>query len=321
MLVQEWKERSFRKEVFDIWEHYYICKDSGAEFSTTALDELNTRQVYNLYRSRHRIPFPDEMQDIRAQYGLSAAKMSEILDLGANSYRLYEQGEMPSIANANLIRLAAHPGTFRGMVEENRPLFSEAQYRKVMERIDQLLRHDEMESVVAYLWNFHMEANEYTGFVKPRFEKVAQFVLFFAQHEPPLKTRMNKLLFYADFLHFKRTGRSISGCNYRAIPFGPVPSHFHELFGILEQKQYLRVEQELFEHGTIGERFLAARPFDPSLFSTDELAHMQEVLEAFRQLRTRQLIELSHYEKGWAERQPARELISYQQYAFHLKAL
>ncbi|TAE50785.1 MAG: DUF4065 domain-containing protein [Bacteroidetes bacterium] len=321
LLVQEWVERAFRKEAFGIWEHYYVCKDTGRDFSNQDLDELNVQQVYNLYRSRHHIPFPDEIRHIREQYGLSAAKMSELLDLGTNSYRLYESGEMPSLANARLVRLAADPEQFRIVLEENRSLFSDAQYKKVMGRTEALLIKDKLTDIFAYLWNFHPEANEFTGFVKPDFQKVAQFVLFFAQEARPLKTRMNKLLFYCDFLHFKRTGFSISGCNYRAIPFGPVPSHFHELFGILEAEKYISIEQELFEHGTIGERFAAAQNFKPELFTEKELAHMREIVASFQDIRTQKLIEISHDEKGWAENQQSRSLISYQQYAFHLKGI
>ena len=148
-----------------------------------------------------------------------------------------------------------------------------------------------------------MEANAYTGYVRPSFEKVAQFVLFFAQQDQPLKTRLNKLLFYSDFLHFKRTGFSISGCNYRAIPFGPVPSHFHELFGVLQTEEYIKIEEELFDHGGVGERFLPSQTFAPSLCSEEELQHMNEVVKAFKDTRTRELIEISHAEKGWIDNQ------------------
>jgi hypothetical protein len=43
-------------------------------------------------------------------------------------------------------------------------------------------------------------------------------VVFFTESMQPWKTKMNKLLFYSDFLMFKQTGFSISGIQYRAIP-------------------------------------------------------------------------------------------------------
>ncbi|MEL6624287.1 MAG: type II toxin-antitoxin system antitoxin SocA domain-containing protein [Bacteroidota bacterium] len=311
----------FRKEEFEVWQAYYIDPDTGNEFTDKELDRLAMQQAHNQYREQHHIPFPDEILKIRQRYGLSASKMSEVLDLGANSYRNYEHGEVPSLANAKLIRLAANPENFLRFVKEKQHAFSPNGYKKVLTKIDSLMEEDRLSKVVEYIWNFHMEANAYTGYVKPSFEKVAQFVLFFAQQDQPLKTRLNKLLFYSDFLHFKRTGFSISGCNYRAIPFGPVPSHFHELFGVLQTEDYIKIEEELFDHGGVGERFLPSQTFDPSLFSEEELQHMNEVVKAFKDTRTRELIEISHAEKGWIDNQNDRNLISYQDYAFALHAM
>lgn len=321
ILVQEWAQHKFRKEIFEVWNHYYVCKDTGDDFTTTELDELNVQQVYNLYRVKHHIPFPEEITAVRERYGLSAAKMAEVLDLGINIYRQYEQGTMPSLANSKLIRLASDPANFLGLLKEKEAIFSPKAFAKIHQKVESLQEENQLDSVVAYLWNFHMEANEFTGFVRPSFEKVANFVLFFIEKAKPLKTRLNKLLFYGDFVNFKRTGFAISGCNYRAIPFGPVPAHFHELFGILETEEYIRIEEEMSERGNVGERFVAAKPFDPTLFSERELENMQRVVDQFSELRTRQIIELSHQEKGWLENQEKRELINYQQFAFHLKGV
>ncbi|WP_394351640.1 type II toxin-antitoxin system antitoxin SocA domain-containing protein [Lunatibacter salilacus] len=43
---------------------------------------------------------------------------------------------------------------------------------------------------------------------------------------------MNKLLFYADFLMFKRSCFSISGVRYKAIDMGPVPFNFQVFLNI-----------------------------------------------------------------------------------------
>lgn len=41
----------YRKQTFSIVFHYYKCHTSGQQFTTTALDELNTDQVYDQYRA------------------------------------------------------------------------------------------------------------------------------------------------------------------------------------------------------------------------------------------------------------------------------
>ncbi|MEM6764680.1 MAG: type II toxin-antitoxin system antitoxin SocA domain-containing protein [Bacteroidota bacterium] len=321
LLRKEWAQQTFRGDTFDIYRHYYVCADTQEEFSTQDLDELNTAQVYNQYRALYRIPFPSEITEIRERYGLSAARMSEVLDFGINSYRKYELGEIPSLANAKLIKLARNPETLMSFAEEKRALFSSNAFQRLENRLAELNERENLSAIVGYIWNHHMEANRFTGYVKPNFEKVANFVMFFAQRCEPLKTRMNKLLFYCDFYHYKKTGLAISGCNYRAIQMGPVPSHFHELFGILESEGYVRIEEKLFEHGGVGEQFYLGKDIDRSLFSEDELASMEEIATYFEEIRTRQMITLSHEEEAWKENEGSRQLIDYQKYAFDLKAL
>jgi putative zinc finger/helix-turn-helix YgiT family protein len=116
-LAKEKRSLELRKDAFDVIFHYYKCADSGENFTTTELDELNIDQVYNQYRAKYNIPFPDEITRIREKYGLSASKISVILGFGANSYRQYESGEMPSISNARLIQMVDDPKKFIDMVE------------------------------------------------------------------------------------------------------------------------------------------------------------------------------------------------------------
>ena len=113
--TKEQRSMIFRKETFDIVFHYYQCEDSREQFTSAALDELNMNQVYNQYRDKFNIPFPDEINNIRSKYGLSASKMSEILGFGVNSYRQYEAGEIPSVANAKLIQMVDDPQNFMEM--------------------------------------------------------------------------------------------------------------------------------------------------------------------------------------------------------------
>ena len=60
-LCHEKQSFEFRKDNFEIVYHFYRCKDTNEEFTTTELDQLNMNQVYNLYRQKYAIPFPDEI--------------------------------------------------------------------------------------------------------------------------------------------------------------------------------------------------------------------------------------------------------------------
>lgn len=57
--------------------------------------------------------------------------------------------------------------------------------------------------------------------------KLKNMILFFAkesQGDPKFgATKLNKQLFYSDFLSFGRTGKPISGHPYFRLPMGPAP--------------------------------------------------------------------------------------------------
>ncbi len=77
---QEVRTATFRKEEYS-YIHTGIIDEEGETWTTTEMDEANIFQVYNQYRLRHGIPFPDEISALREHYGLSAAKMAQILGL------------------------------------------------------------------------------------------------------------------------------------------------------------------------------------------------------------------------------------------------
>lgn len=125
----------FRKDSFEVLFHYYVCVDTREQFTTTDIDTLNLNQVHNKYREKYGIPFTDEIKNIREKYGLSAAKMSEVLGLGANIYRNYEAEEMPSVATGRLIRLAQDPEEFAKLLEMSKNSLEQHEYDRVKKEI------------------------------------------------------------------------------------------------------------------------------------------------------------------------------------------
>ena len=49
LLCKEQRKEEFKNEVFEITFHYYKCEDSGEQFTTTELDEINLNQLYNQF--------------------------------------------------------------------------------------------------------------------------------------------------------------------------------------------------------------------------------------------------------------------------------
>ncbi len=323
-LTKERRSLDFRKETFEIVFHYYKCEDSGEQFTTTSLDEVNMNQVYNQYRDKFKIPFPDEIIRIRERYGLSAAKMSEILGFGVNSYRQYEAGEMPSIANAKLIQMVDDPKYFITMVELCGTLNEKVKIKYIQKA--QLLVEERKRNIFnlnfkEYLLGNHL-ADIYSGYRNPNFEKFTEMIVYFSEKTAPFKTKMNKLLFYADFLMFKQSCFSISGMRYKAIDMGPVPNNFQSIFEYLSNKEEIDIHTTEFPNGYTGEQFKARkdRPFKADLFSENELEVIEKVATVFKSSSTNEIIELSHLEEAWKKNEKDKNVISYE-YAFELNQI
>ena len=93
--IYEMRFWKFRGEEYPYMHTAWLCEDSGEQFTDDASDTAGYIQVTNQYREKYGIPYTDEIVAIRKRYGISAQKMSLILGIGINQYRLYEQGEVP----------------------------------------------------------------------------------------------------------------------------------------------------------------------------------------------------------------------------------
>lgn len=320
-IVKEWRTMSFRKDEFRVLFHSYKCEETGEQFEDDVFAQLNFNQLVNQYRVKYNIPFPEQIISIREKYNLSAAKMSEILGFGANGYRQYEGGEVPNQSNAKLIHLAEDPHEFKKLI-----IFCTTLDQKFIEKIHNTIDHL-LEKQKKYKFEKQLEdyffgtclPNNLTGFKTPDFKKFSEMIVFFTEKLEPWKTKLNKLLFYADFIMYQQTGFSMSGVQYRAIPMGPVPNNFNSIFEYLANKDELDIYYSNFADGGIGEQFKPnpKKTFNNKLFTETELQILESVAERFKNTSTHEIIEISHKEKAWIDNYEEKKLIDYK-YSFEL---
>lgn len=321
VLNQEKRMLTFRKEEFEVVYHHYLCVDSGETFTSTKLDDLNLNQLYNQFRVKHSLPFPDEIRRIREKYSLPASKMSEVLGFGANSYRNYESGEVPSQSNARLIQMANDPMEFKKLVLLSNA-FDGSALTKLINKIDLIIQEEDVRQPVIALENYFLGTripDSITGYRIPSLEKLSEMVIYFSTRMQPFKTKLNKLLFYADFTMFSKSGFSISGVQYCAVPMGPVPNNFLGIFEYLANKDVIDVHSIPFPDGNTGEQFKPnpLRSFNPEVFSEEEMEVLNEIAIRFEKTSTSEMIDLSHKEKAWIENKDGHKFIDYN-YGFML---
>ncbi|MDE5560136.1 MAG: DUF4065 domain-containing protein, partial [Bacteroidales bacterium] len=244
-------------------------------------------------------PFPDEISGIREHYGLSAAKMAQILGFGINQYRMYEDGEVPSVSNARTIIAAREKVVFMSFVEAAKSEMSEQEYQRIKKKVE--AADGDYKSIG--------QPSEYTGFRSMSIDKIANIVqAIIANIGATFVTKMNKLLFYADFIHYKQHGYGITGITYKALPYGPVPEQWGKLYSSLPG---IDMAEFVYSSGQSGIRLEVVEKAE-NILSDTELNIVKMVCGLFAEMNAGEISKTSHLEKGWIENKDSRSAISYQ---------
>lgn len=315
-LKYEKRELEYRKEKYFYVAQFYEDDETHEQFTTTEMDEANLAQVYNQYRAAHSIPFVDEIIALRERYGLSALKMSAILGFGDNQYRQYEEGYMPSETNGKILKACQNPMIFETFVQNSRVQLGEKAYAKVMDRLEAVKKQSA--DVRRSLIFGEIKRTEANGFAPLSLERLRSLLLYFI-HEcgDVFNTKMNKLLFYADFYHYRQHGQAISGLSYRAIQYGPVPVHWDRVYSLFDDVRQEIVE---FDAGITGTRLVSVSLPDLSLFSKSEKDALKKVAETFSHATAKEISLVSHDEEAWKRYIGTAQLINFDT-AFELKAV
>ena len=304
--VSALEDHEFRKEVFSVHVRYYVCEDTGEKFTTSEQDELLFNELYSQYRAGHGIPFPEEIKAIRQKYGLNYQQMTKILGFGSNQYAQYEKGQVPSESNGKMLSAIMNRQFMLHLLEDSKAEFSDEEYQKVYQSVlvSDIGAEDEEARRIIYR---STRRSIYNGFGIHSVKRVSEMVKFFVSREGGVfPTKLNKEMFYADFLHYKQHGQSISGLQYQAIKYGPVPVHYDTIYDNIDG-----ICKEIVVSHNMESTRLSCKNFDPSVFTDQELQTLNVVLTMARPMNTRDLIDKSHEEDAWLNHHENNGLIPY----------
>ena len=317
--IHETRIWKFRGEEYPYIHTFWLCEDSGEQFTDDASDTAGFIQVTNQYREKYGIPYTDEIIAIRKRYGISAQKMSLILGIGINQYRLYEQGEVPSVSNGRMIRSISNPKVMLDILESSRNELSDSEYRKLSDKIKSEIAEGERHKIEQYEINrvYRSVRGVVNGYAPLSLCRLKNLLLYLLENiQDVWCTKMNKLLFYIDFLSYRENGMAISGLSYRAIDFGPVPERWDVIYSEFDE-----IHQELRSAGEfVGSVLTSTDKADLSLFTEVEIKVMEDVIAKFHKTSSRDLSKLSHKETAWINHHDRHESIPFSE-AFDLKAV
>ncbi len=134
------------------------------------------------------------------------------------------------------------------------------------------------------------------------------------------KIKLFKLLYLLDFQHVSETGKPVTGLDYEAWKFGPVPIQVMEMWedlesGTVEGCHVVPEQVHDFVRQTI--KVDPDAGFEERLFSRRELRIMQELAEKYQQTVSPEMIDVTHQENGawdkvWQNGKGAFQAIPYE---------
>lgn len=306
--------QTFRGEEYTVHARYYECKDTGEKFTSEEQDEQLFCELYNQYRVRHGIPFPEEIKATRERYGLSCQQMSTIVGFGQNQWGQYENGKMPSESNGKSIAAIKNRNCMLTMLEASKNEFDERTYTKIKNSILCAPDYNIQDNRNIYFYGQTIRGpyNGYSDMNATKLQSMVQTIVSMEKNGVS-KTKLNKEMFYADFLCYKKHGRSISGLTYRAIQYGAVPEHYETVYDHVEGLQRKIVG------GDMEYELLSCDAPDTSPLSKEECKVIQYVMALLTTKTCSEVVKLNHEEDGWLKNKDSHSFIPYDE-AFSLKA-
>ncbi len=146
-----------------------------------------------------------------------------------------------------------------------------------------------------------MQATQKWNEDDPRFKEFALYIREKGTSDPKLgATKLNKTLYFADFLAYAQSGQPITGTEYQELPNGPAPRRMLSIRDEMVNAGDLAIQRvKLIGGGRIRERPIDVRSAKSEMFTSVQIALVDSIIEALRDATAEEVSELSHRMVGW----------------------
>lgn len=125
-------------------------------------------------------------------------------------------------------------------------------------------------------------------------EKLINAIIYFSKKTKYCgKTKLFKLLYFLDFMHFRETGKSVTGLTYNAWNYGPVSVQLYEEINSPPDD----LSESLSMQPQNDRSFFKIQPkkkFDNKHFSKREIRILEEVSYIFKDAKANDITDESH---------------------------
>jgi hypothetical protein len=146
----------------------------------------------------------------------------------------------------------------------------------------------------------HLPANKKLTFSyrvergRQRFRELIVYVSERCQGDPSFGfVKLNKVLYFADFMAFERFGQPLTGMTYQKLEHGPAARAMPPIMNELVAEGAIRIEV-VPRFGKPQKRAVPQRPANTDIFYPDEMALVDEVITYLDGRSAREVSDISH---------------------------
>ncbi len=135
---------------------------------------------------------------------------------------------------------------------------------------------------------------------EPRFKELIVLISELCADDPTYgSVKLNKILYFADFMAYRELGKPITGATYFKLAEGPAPRRLLAARRALVEEGRLAIEHRPYFQGVQKRPTVVGPGSQRELFSDDELHIVTAIVEYFRGKSARDVSDISHREPGW----------------------
>jgi len=309
--IEDRRERLLvRDEEVEVATRVAVCTTCAESLWTDELEDKTLAAAFTEYRRRHGLLQPGEMACVRGQWGLGQRAFALLLGWGEITLHRYESGSLQDKAHDAQLRMADHADNVRILLKSNGDRLTPRQRAAVERRLrkveatasEEECGDEDFERLLA-----KESKGAYGGDVPLSLSKVREMILYFSESPNMFVTKLAKLMFYADFLHYKEHTTSITGLAYAHLTHGPVPEYYERIRADALENSIVQIEERCGDDWA-GEVLVAQRKPDLDVFSESESAAMQAVCDQLGPMSSKRVSELSHAEIAYLSTSMGRRI-------------
>ncbi len=298
------EENIFNGKVVQYTAIYEYCENADEYTQTEEMIRINDITFKDAYKKQMNLLASSEIIEIRNIYDVSQKDLAIILGWGQATITRYEKYQVQDTAHDDVLRkIKEDPKWFLKLLERSKEWLSNKAYKKYHNRANSIIKskkNDFVKELIEIQYIDISEEEQIVGGTKLDLDKVVEVVnLFSLEVQNLYKVKLMKYLWYADSLNYKRTGKSITGLGYRALPMGAVPEA-HDLIISLDNIHF----EEVLINGNTAYKFEHVPGIGIKKLSGDEVAVINEVIKQFGKMNSQEIIDHMHEEVAYKETHP-----------------